>query len=195
MTHSLVLGGGGGGDEEAAVACMEVDAEDQARTIGPSVLNSLPFPIGWQVKTHFACLLRMSRDPSPIVHHFPRTPPHTHIHARQLVCDCLPTSDIRYFGAASCDCKAHTRPCVRRLPIRGPLPADDAATDSSDRTLSALTSLVASCPRVEEVQGVELGPVGAAHLGWAWAAHPASLAQCVVLVCWRVRKWRRALTA
>jgi hypothetical protein len=38
-----------------------------------------------------------------------------------------------------------------------------------------LVTLVAACPRVEEVVGVELGPLGAAHLGYAWAAHPASL--------------------
>jgi hypothetical protein len=152
----------------------------------PSPLDALPFPIGWQVKG--------SKRPAPYTHRSSTPPAHAFTHTSQILCDCLPTPDILRLSTASHDCREHARPCVRRLVVRGASTTttttssdSDSDSNSSDddsasrRRLTALIGLVAACPRVEEVQALGLGPVGAAQLGYAWAAaHPSSLARCVI---------------
>lgn len=141
-------------EAEAATAWMEV-VETEGPSLGmatptspsssrsSSLLDALPFPIGWQ-----------------------------------LLCDCLPTPDVLRLAGASRECAAHARPCVRRLALRGPSTTNTSTSSSSGSgAMPGLAGLVAACPRVEEVQGVGLGPLGAAHLARAWGAQRASLAR------------------
>lgn len=93
----------------------------------------------------------------------------------ELLCDCLPTPDVLRLSCASRDCATHARPCVRRLTVRGS--SSSPSTDAAGDGMASFVGLVAACPRVEELQGAELGPLGAAHLGYAWTTHPAALAR------------------